>query len=161
MAVEEELAEPVDLMRPEEAAPVPASPESPEEEPADEGPSDDSADAEPTMADEPEELLSASGETPLLFDTEADLVAHVVLLADELTDAQGTVRADDTSAIDLMDCPLFPDEDIELLTRFEAIVEGLEAQVSVYLGANDLRFTQTTPPPECELFNSHTFTNWP
>ena len=150
-----------------------AEPPMPEDEaPASEGPEelvDDSvdndtleapSDAAPEPADEPGEIVPPSGEPPLVFDTQEDLVILVVQLAKDLADAQGTGPADDTAPIDPMSCPLFPDEGIELLTRFDAVVEGTEAKVSVYLGENELRFTQTTPPPECELFNSHTFLNW-
>ena len=150
-----EAAEPMMDEGPAEA------PAMPEEESASDEPMDDAAEAEPDMDYKPVEVTPHSGESPLAFDTEADLVIHVVRLADELTDAQGTGRADEATPIDLMNCPLFPDEGIELLTRFDAVVEGSEAQVSVYLGEDELRFTQTTPPPGCELFNSHTFTNWP
>ena len=145
-------AEAVELLMSDEEAAAPASPESPEE---------DSAEVEPAMADEPEEVVPTSGNALLEFVTEADLVIHVVQLAEELTDTQGAGRADEATPIDLMGCSLFPDEGVELLARFDAFVEETEAQVSVYLGENELRFTQTTPPPDCELFNSHTFTNWP
>lgn len=153
-------AEAGELLMSDEEAVAPASPESPEDEFSTDDLTDDSGEAAPAMADEPEDVPT-SEKAPLVFDTEADLVIHVVLLADELTDAQGTGRVDEAIPIDLMGCPLFPDEGIELLTRFDAVVEETEAQVSVYLGDGDLRFTQTTPPPDCELFNAHTFTNWP
>ena len=161
-AATEALPEPIDLMGPaEESAAVAASPESLEDEPADEAPSDDSEEPEPAMADEPAEIVPLSEEAALVFASEADLIVHVVQVAEDLTAAQGTDQADAAARLDLLDCPLTADEKLELLTRFDAVVEGTGSQVSVYLGEGELRFTQTSPPPDCELFNSHTFLDWP
>ena len=158
-------AEPEEAIMADELAAVPERPDSSEEEfVADEGPmeapAEDSAEAEPAAAAETE-VMTTSEEALSWYETEADLVAHVVVLAHELAEASGTSRDDEPTPVDLMGCPLFPDEEFDLLTRFDAIVEGAEAQVSVYLDDGELRFTQTTPPPECELFNSHIITNWP
>jgi len=155
-----------EAMMAREPAPALEGPESPEEEFVADGgpmeaPAEDSVEPEPAAAAETE-VVSTSGEALSWYETEADLVAHVAVLAyEELAEASGTNRDDEAPPVDLMGCPLFRDEEIDLLTRFDAIVEGTEAQVSVYLDDGELRFTQTTPPPECELLNSHIFTNWP
>ena len=125
---------------------------------ADDAPADD-AEPEPAMADELE-VAPTSGEALLVFETAAELGDYALLLAEELIDAQDTERLDEAADIDLMVCPLIPDEDLELLVRFDALVDGVEVQVSVYLRESDLQLTETTPPPECELLNSHTFLNW-
>ncbi len=131
----------------------------PEEEPL-EAPAEDSDDGEAAMADEAADVAPTSGEELLVFETASDLVDYMMLLAEDLVDAQGTSRLDEATAIDLMGCPLFPNEGIELLSRFNAVVDEVEVQVSVYLDGDDLQLTETSPPPDCELLNSPTFLNW-
>ncbi|MCY3631196.1 MAG: hypothetical protein OXH29_00795 [bacterium] len=161
-SAEEAMEEPIDLMEPEEAAEdLAMDADDAPDEVLTEAPSDDSGDAEQAMADEPTAPQPVSEESFSEFATEADLVAYVVQLADERLAVGDTAGTDDAAAINLMGCELLPDEDVELLSRFYAVVEGAESQVSVYLGEDELRFTQTTPPPDCELFNSHTFLDWP
>ncbi|MDE0603482.1 MAG: hypothetical protein OXI18_03670 [bacterium] len=130
-----------------------------EDEPL-EAPAEESDDAEVAMADEAADVAPTSGEELLAFETASDLVDYMMLLTEDLVDAQGTSRLDESTAIDLMGCPLFPDEGIELLSRFDAVVDEVEVQVSVYLDGDDLQLTETSPPPDCELLNSHTFLNW-
>ena len=122
-------------------------------------PAEDQGEPEPMMADEPE-ALSTAGEAPLVFATTADLAAYAKALAEEQRDSQGLERLEDAAGIDLMGCPLFPDEGLDLLARFDSVVDEAEVQVSVYLTESDLQLTETTPPPECELLNSHTFLDW-
>lgn len=124
-----------------------------------EAPEEDSGEPEPMMADEPE-AAPTSDEALLVFETAADLAEYGLLLAEELIDAQGTEKLDEATDIDLMGCPLFPDEDPKLLARFDALVDEADVQVSVYLSETDLQLTETTPPPECELLNSQTFLDW-
>lgn len=131
----------------------------PEEEPL-EAPAEDSDDGEAAMADEAADVAPTSGEELLVFETASDLADYMMLLAEDLVDAQGTSRLDESTAIDLMGCPLYPAEGIQLLSRFDAVVDEVEVQVSVYLSGDDLQVTETSPPPECELLNSHTFLNW-
>ena len=119
-------------------------------------PSEDMAEPEPMMADEPE-VAPTSGEAPLVFETAADLADYALPLAEELIYARDTEGLDETADIDLMGCPLFPDEELELLARFDAVVDNVEVQVSVYVTETDLQLTETTPPPECELLNSQAF----
>ncbi len=119
-------------------------------------PSDDMGEPELMMADEPE-AAPTSGEAPLVFETAADLADYALPLAEERIYARDTERPDETTDIDLMGCPLFPDEGLELLARFEALVDNVEVQVSVYVTETDLQLTETTPPPECELLNSQAF----
>ena len=130
-----------------------------EEEPL-EAPAEEPDDGEAAMADEAADVAPTSGEDLLVFETASDLADYMMLLAEDLVDAQGTSRLDESTAIDLMGCPLFPNEGIELLSRFNAVVDEVEVQVSVYLDGDDLQLTETSPPPECELLNSHTFLNW-
>ncbi|MCY3634266.1 MAG: hypothetical protein OXH23_01500 [bacterium] len=111
------------------------------------------------MADEAE-IAPIAGEAPLVFETAADLADYAMQLAEGQPDFQGLDRPEDAGAIDLMGCPLFPDEGLELLARFDAVVDEAEVQVSVYFSGSDLQLTETTPPPECELLNSHTFLDW-
>ena len=124
--------------------------------PASDEPAEDEAEPEPMMADEPE-AAPTSGEALLVFETAADLADYALPLAEELIYAQDIERLDEATDIDLMGCPLFPDEGLDLLARFEALVDEVEVQVSVYVTETDLQLTETTPPPECELLNSHTF----
>lgn len=131
----------------------------PEEEPA-EALADEPDDGEVAMADEAADVAPTSGEELLVFETASDLADYMMLLTEDLVDAQGTSRLDESTAIDLMGCPLFPDEGIELLSRFDAVVDEVEVQVSVYLDGDDLQLTETSPPPDCELLNSHPFLNW-
>lgn len=121
--------------------------------------SNESAEAEPMMADELQ-TAPTSGEAPLVFETSADLATYAMQLAEELSDPQGLERLEETAAIDLMGCPLFPKEGLELLARFDAVVDEIETQASVYLSEEDLQITETTPPPECELLNSLTLLDW-
>ncbi len=130
-----------------------------EEEPL-EAPADEPDDGEVAMADEAADIVPTSGEELLVFETASDLVDYMMLLTEDLVDAQGTSRLDESTAIDLMGCPLFPDEGIELLSRFDAVVDEVEVQVSVYLDGDDLQLTETSPPTDCELLNSPTFLNW-
>ena len=114
---------------------------------------------EPMMADEAE-VAPIAGEAPLVFETAADLADYAMQLAEGQPEPQGLERPEDAAAIGLMGCPLFPDEGLELLARFDAVVDEAEVQVSVYISGSDLQLTETTPPPECELLNSHTFLDW-
>ena len=123
-------------------------------------PSDDSGQAESAMDDEAPETQPTSGDAVLVFDTAADLATFAREIAQELSDLRSAGPTEEAAAIDLMGCPLFPDEDVELLTRFDAVVDEVEAQVSIYATESDLQLTETTPPPECELLNSHTFLDW-
>lgn len=134
------------------------------EAPMDDGPASDEApeeegEPEPMMADEPV-VVPTSGEAPLVFETSADLATYAMELAGERSDPQEIERIEEAVAIDLMGCPLFPDEGLELLARFDAVVGEIEVQVSVYLSDRDLQLTETSPPPGCELLNSHTFLDW-
>jgi len=123
---------------------------------ADDAPADDSGESEPMMADEPE-VVETSGEALLVFETAAELGDYALILAEELMAAQDSERLDEATDIALTGCPLIPDEDLELLVRFDALVDGVEVQASVYLTETELQLTETTPPPECEVLNSHTF----
>ncbi|MDE0237931.1 MAG: hypothetical protein OXN95_11970 [bacterium] len=120
---------------------------------------EDQGEPEPVMADELE-VVPTSVEAPLVFETAADLANYAMELAEEQRDAQGLGRLEEATGIDLMGCPLFPDEGLELLARFDAVVDETEVQVSVYLSGSDLQLTETTLPPECELLNFHTFVDW-
>ena len=120
---------------------------------------DDMAEPEPMMADEPD-VAPTSSEAPLMFETAADLATYAKEVAVELSDPQELELLEEAAAIDLMGCPLFPDEGLELLVRFDAVVDEVEVQVSVYLSDRDLQLTETSPPPGCELLNSHTFLDW-
>ncbi len=131
----------------------------PEEEPA-EAPAEESGEGEVAMADKAPDVAPTSGEALLVFETASDLVDYMMLLAEDLIAAPDTSRLDQSTAIDLMSCPLLPDEGIELLSRFDAVVDEVEVQVSVYLDGDDLQLTETSPPPDCELLNSHPFLNW-
>ena len=122
-------------------------------------PVEDQGESEPMMADEPE-VMSTSGEAALVFETSADLVDYTLILAETLIAAQDTEGLDEVADVDLMGCLLAPDENRELLARFDALVDETDVQVSVYLTETDLQLTETTPPPECELLNSHTFLHW-
>ena len=106
-------------------------------------------------------MAQVSGEAPLEFETEDELAAHVVLMAEELVEAQSTGQIDAGAPTDLMGCALLSDEEIEFLVQFDAVVGGTAALVSVYIGPGELQFSQTTPPPECELVGSPTFLDWP
>ncbi|WP_420434225.1 anti-sigma factor family protein [Candidatus Poriferisocius sp.] len=130
------------------------------EAPMDDGvASDDMAEPEPMMADEPD-VAPTSGEAPLVFETADDLATYAMEVAEELSDPQKIELPEDAAAIDLLGCPLFPDEGLELLARFDAVVDQVEVQASVYLSDRDLLLTETSPPPECELLNSHTLLDW-
>ena len=134
------------------------------EAPMDDGPASDEApeeegEPEPMMVEEPV-VVSTSGEALLVFDTAADLAAYAMELAGELSDPPEIERIEEAAAIDLMGCPSFPDEGLELLARFDAVVDEVEVQVSVYLSGRDLQLTETSPPPGCELLNSHTIGDW-
>ena len=121
--------------------------------------SDDMAEPVPMMVDEPD-AVPTSGETPLVFETAADLATYAKEVAVELSDPPEIELLEEAAAIDLMGCPLFPDEGLELLARFDAVVDQVEVQASVYLSDRDLQLTETSPPPGCELLNSHTFLDW-
>ena len=121
--------------------------------------SDDMVEPEPMMADRLETAPN-SGEALSVFETSADLAAYAMQLAEEQHDPLGIERLEEAAAIDLLSCPLLPDEGLELLFRFDAVVDEVEIQASVYLTEGDLQLTETTPPPECELLNSQTFINW-
>ena len=132
-----------------------------DEEFASDEPAEDQGEPEPVVADAAE-AAPAPGEAPLplVFETAADLATYAMQLAEEQRDPQELERLEDASGIDLMGCPLFPDEGLKLLARFDAVVDDAEVQVSVYLSGSDLQLTETTPPPECGLLNSHTFLDW-
>ncbi len=159
------LAEaPAEAMMDEEMAAEPAEAPMDDEGYADPEPvealADEPDDGEAAMADDPVDVEPTSGEARLEFKTASDLVDYMMLLAEDLVVPQGTGTLDEATPIDLMGCPLFPDEDRELLGRFDAVVDEVEVQVSVYLDGGDLQLTETAPPPECELLNAHTFLNW-
>ncbi|WP_419924518.1 anti-sigma factor family protein [Candidatus Poriferisocius sp.] len=111
-----------------------------------------------TMADDTEDFPT-SVETLWQYDTEADLVSHVLVLALELIDAQSVGGADEAAPMNLVGCPPLLDEELELLIGFDALLQGVEVQVSVYLGKDELQIIQTSPAPECELFSSLSFPN--
>ena len=122
-------------------------------------PSEDSGEPEPMMADELE-VAPTSGEALLVFETAAELGDYALLLAEELIGAQDTERLDEATDTDLMGCPLLLVEGRELLTRFDALVDEFEVQVSLYLAESDLQLIESTPPPECALHNEHIFFDW-
>lgn len=112
-------------------------------------PAQDEEEAAPAMDAEPEELTVVSGEASLVFATEADLFVHVVeqVIAPE---DDGFDRLEGTAApIDPMGCPQPLAVGVELLSRFAAVVEGIEVEVSVYESEDEVLISQTTPPPEC------------
>ena len=156
----EERAEAEEAMTTDEPADF-AGPDSADDaSSAEDMPSEDSGEAETAMVDEASEVLPTPVEDILVFDTAADLATFASEIAQELSDLHSAGPGEEAPAIDLMDCPLFPGEDLELLTRFEAVVNEVEVQASVYLTGSDMLLTETTPPPECELLNSHTFLDW-
>ncbi|MDE0613435.1 MAG: hypothetical protein OXI32_03370 [bacterium] len=119
-------------------------------------PAEDSGEPEPMMADEPE-AAPTSGDALLVFETAADLADYALLLTEELIYVRETERLDDATEVDLLGCPLFPDEGLELLARFDALVDEVDVQVSVYLADIDLQLIETTPPPECAPHNESIF----
>lgn len=122
-------------------------------------PAEEPDEPESMMADEPDVAVT-SGEALLVFETSADLGDYAMQLAEEQRDAVRTERLEEAEVIDLLGCPLFPDEGLELLARFDAVVDEVDVQASVYLTNGDLKLTETTPPPECELLNSLTLLDW-
>ncbi|WP_419927141.1 anti-sigma factor family protein [Candidatus Poriferisocius sp.] len=117
---------------------------------------EDSGEPEPMMSDEPE-AAPTSGDALLVFETAADLADYALLLTEELIYVRETERLDDATEVDLLGCPLFPDEGLELLARFDALVDEVDVQVSVYLADIDLQLIETTPPPECAPHNESVF----
>ncbi len=124
-------------------------------------PMDDSDDsAEVFMAEAPAEEMMAemmesemamdvaptSGDALQVFATEADLFTYLVELVAEPV-AEGS--EDMADPIDLTGCPQPLEAGMALLTRFGAVVEGTEVEVSVYESDGELLISQTTPPPEC------------
>ena len=150
------------------AAPEPEmmAAEAPEEEPADEAPMDDSStSAEPVEDDSElalpvasEEIMPTSEEALLVFDTQEDLEDHAMRFVDDLAATQSSESGREIDQIDSLACPLFTDEEVDLLTRFPAVVEGIEVEVSIYTGPQfaqrELLLVQTSPPPECEIHGS-------
>ena len=120
-----------------------------------EGLADEPEDGEVAMADEPEEDVETSGEVPLVFNTQRDLEDHAMQFVDDLVAAQSSGSDREIGQIDSLACPLFTEEEVDLLVRFLAVVEGIELEVSIYTGADfaprELLLVQTSPPPECEL----------
>ena len=110
---------------------------------------DDSADAAPETEMAPEEAMPTATEPLLTFDTQADLLTHIEQLIDQQADGMASTQADPGTTPELAACPLLPDSEAALLTRFPAVVEGTETEVTVYLTDEATRVTQTTPPPQC------------
>ncbi len=162
IAADAEPPQPDDLTEPEEEAAsedhAVAQRESLFDEPA-ESLSVELVEPQAMMADEAEVAPTSDGAT-LVFETTADLAAHAMQLAEEQHDPVVIERLDEAAATDLMGCPLLLDDGLELLARFDAIVDGVETQVSVYLTVSDLQLAETTPPPECELLDSHSLLDW-
>lgn len=141
-------------------------PESPEEEMsfAAEAPAEDSPDDEPMMAAEPVEATQLAGEAPLVFDTQGELEAYAMQFVDDLVAAQGAITDEVLRETQSLACPLFTEEEVDLLERFSAVVEGIELEVSIYTGADfsqrELLLVQTTPPPECAIHGLITAMGW-
>ena len=106
---------------------------------------DDSADAAPETEMAPEEAMPTATEPLLTFDTQADLLTHIEQLVDQQADGMASTQDDPAAPT----CPLLPPDEAALLTRFPAVVEGTETEVTVYLTDETTRVTQTTPPPQC------------
>jgi hypothetical protein len=130
--------------------------------------SDEAAEPEPMMADEGSTMDSpAEAEEELalarpqfdpanrVFDTEDDLVVHIIqMLSEPQEDMDVAVSADAVT------CPSPPEEEGELLTQFTAMVEEAEVEVSVFLNADELTITQTSLPPECEALSTRLVIDW-
>lgn len=110
--------------------------------------SNDLAEPEPMMADEPE-VASTSVEAPLVFENAADLFTHVANLVAQPVDEQIDRQENAAAPVNPMGCPQPPDEGVALLTRFAAVVEETEVEVSVYQADEEVLVSQTTPPPDC------------
>lgn len=151
---------------PEEAmeAPQPTDSESLETQsfPAD-APADD-AEPEPAMADEPAESMQLVEEPPLVFDTQEELESYAMQFVDDLDGAQISDSDESTDLIDSLACPLFEEEEVELLARFVAMVEQIELEVSIYTGPDfaqkELLLVQTSPSPDCEIHGPVTALAW-
>ena len=111
--------------------------------------SDDADDAAPEMDMPSEEAMPASGETLLVFDTQAELIIYIEGL--EAPRADGMVSTQEDPAPPT--CPLLPPDEADLLTRFPAVVEGTDTEVTAYRTDGQLLITQTTPPPDCLPLN--------
>lgn len=113
---------------------------------------DSPADAEEDLAVAVPQLDPANR----VFDTEGDLVDHII---QTLIDPQDDMERPEP--VETVNCPPPPDEEGQLLTQFTAMVEGTEVEVSVFLDADHLTITQTSPPPECEALSAHLVIDWP
>lgn len=145
-------------------APQPTDLEGPEEQSfADDAPADD-AEPEPAMADEPAESMQLVEETPLVFDTQEELESYAMQFVDDLYDAQSSDSDESAGLFDSLACPLFEDEEVELLARFMAVVEEIELEVSIYTGPDfaqqELLLVQTSPPPDCAIHGPVTALAW-
>ena len=131
--------------------------------------SEEAAEPEPMMADDSSAMEapveeSEDAATELLqfdpadrvFDNEDALVAHVIQMLSEPQDDM-----DRAEPVDAVNCPQPPDEELELLTLFTAMVEGAEVEVSAYLDADVLTITQMSLPPECETLSTSLVYEWP
>ena len=107
---------------------------------------EDAGEPESLMAAESADLMEASGEALPEFATEDDLFIHVVELVTVPKDDRLEELADPDGR---MGCPQPLAAETELLTRFAAVVEDIEVEVSVYESDGELLVSQTTPPPEC------------
>ena len=86
-----------------------------------------------------------------MFDTQEDLESHVIQLVDEHAAEQRIDGVVEPVTLDDTACPVLTEEGVELLARFLAVVDGIEVEVSVYVGEDRLLISQTTLPPECEI----------
>lgn len=164
-----------DMMVADDSAPAPTMADAPAEEMAESATQSDSAEApaeapaEDVMAEEalaieapaeePEDLvadLPPFDPAQRVFNTEDDLVAHVIRMLSEPQDDM-----DQAESVAAVNCPQPPDQEFELLTQFTAVVEGTEVEVSAYLDADVLTITQTSLPPECESLSTSLILDWP
>lgn len=137
----EEMAEALEM--------APEMPMADEAELADADADDAADDAEAEIEMAPQEAMPAAGEPLPTFDTQADLLTHIEQLATQPADVMASTQADPATPT----CPVLPGQEANLQTRFTAVVEGTETEVSVYLTDETIRVTQTTPPPQCDLLS--------
>ncbi len=135
-----------DMMDEEMAIELPEAPM--DDGQASDEPSEDEAAPEPMMADKPD-VVPTSGEIPLVFETAAELLTHVVNLVAQPFDEEIDGQEDTAAPVDPMSCPQPLGEGVALLIKFAAVVEGIEVEVSVYQANEEVLVSQTTPPPEC------------
>ena len=135
-----------DMMDEEMAIELPEAPM--DDGQASDEPFEDEAAPESMMADELD-IVPTSGETPLVFETAAELLTHVVNLVAQPFDEEIDGQQDTAAPVDPMSCPQPLRQGVALLTKFAAVVEGIEVEVSVYQANEEVLVSQTTPPPEC------------